>query len=91
LKSYLDSYGVPNYQGSTTNELRAKAKEQATYFKYGTSTPQGTLFEKIKEGANWVLSQLQLGAKEGEAKGQEVADSAASRAASATSSIKKEL
>jgi hypothetical protein len=91
LKSYLDSYGVPNYQGSTTNELRAKAKEQATYFKYGTSTPQGTLFEKIKEGANWVLSQLQLGAKEGKAKGQEVADSAASRAASATSSIKKEL
>ena len=91
LKSYLDSYGVPNYHGSKTNELRAKAKEQATYFKYGTSTPQGTLFEKIKEGANWVLSKLQLGAEEGKAKGQEAADSAASRAASATSSIKKEL
>jgi Putative nuclear envelope organisation protein len=91
LKSYLDSYGVPNYHGSKTNELRAKAKEQATYFKYGTSTPQGTLFEKIKEGANWVLSKLQLGAGQGKAKGQEVADSAASRAASATSSIKKEL
>ena len=91
LKSYLDSYGVPNYQGSTTNELRAKAKEQATYFKYGTSTPQGTLFEKIKEGANWVLSQLQLGAKQGKVEGQKAADSAASRAASATSSIKKEL
>lgn len=91
LKSYLDSYGVPNHQGSTANELRAKAKEHATYFKYGTSTPQGTLFEKIKEGANWVLSQLQLGAKQGKAEGQEAADSAASRAASATSSIKKEL
>jgi hypothetical protein len=91
LKSYLDSYGVPNYQGSTTNELRAKAKEQATYFKYGTSTPQGTIFERIKEGANWVLSQLQFGAAQGKAQGQEAADSAASKAASATSSIKKEL
>lgn len=91
LKSYLDSYGIPNYQGSTPNELRAKAKEQATYFKYGTSTPQGTIFERIKEGVNWVLSQLRLGAAEGKAQGQEAADSAASRAASATSSIKKEL
>jgi hypothetical protein len=91
LKSYLDSYGVPNYHGSKTNELRAKAKEQATYFKYGTSTPQGTLFEKIKESANWVLSKLRLGAEQGKVKGQEGADSAASRAASATSSIKKEL
>lgn len=91
LKSYLDSYGVPNYQGSTTNELRAKAKEQYTYFKYGTSTPQGTIFERIKEGANWVLSQLQFGAAQGKAQGQEAADSAASKAASATASVKKEL
>jgi Putative nuclear envelope organisation protein len=91
LKSYLDSYGVPNYQGSTTNELRAKAREHATYFKYGTSTPQETVFERIKGGVNWLLSQLQLGAAQGKVKGQEAADSAASRAASATSSIKKEL
>lgn len=26
LKSYLDSYGVKNYQGSTTNELRGTCK-----------------------------------------------------------------
>jgi len=91
LKSYLDSYGVPNYQGSTTNELRAKAKEQYTYFKYGTSTPQGTIFERIKGGANWVLSQLQFGAAQGKVQGQGAADSAASKAASATASVKKEL
>jgi hypothetical protein len=91
LKSYLDSYGIPNYQGSTTNELRAKAREQATYFKCGTSTPQGTVFEWMKEGVNWILSQLQLGAVQGKAKGQEAADSAASRAASATSDNKKDL
>jgi hypothetical protein len=91
LKSYLDSYGIGNYQGSTTNELRAKAREQATYFKCGTSTPQGTVFERMKESVDWILSQLQLGAAQGKAKGQEAADSAASRAASATSDIKKEL
>jgi len=59
LKNYLDSYGVPNYQGSTTNELRAQAKKQYNYFKYGTSTPQGTIFERIKNGVQWVLAQAQ--------------------------------
>lgn len=37
LKAYLDSYGVPVLQGSTTNELKAYARKQATYFRYGTS------------------------------------------------------
>ena len=91
LKSYLDSYGIPNYQGSTTNELRAKAKEQSTYFRYGTSTPQGTIFEQIKENFNWLMSQLQFGAAQGKAQGQEAADSAAGAAASASSKFKKEL
>jgi len=91
LKSYLDSYGIPNYQGSTTNELRAKAKEQYTYFQYGTSTPQGTIYEKIKGGFNWVLSLLQSGAAQGKAQGQEAADSAASAASSATSSVKSSV
>ena len=91
LKSYLDSYGIPNYQGSTTNELRAKAKEQYTYFQHGTSTPQGTIFEQIKNNFNWLLSQLQVGAAQGKAQGQGAADSAASAAASAKSSFKKEL
>ena len=91
LKSYLDTYGVPNYQGKTTNQLRAEAKKQAQYFKYGTSTPQGTIFEQIQESFNWLLSQFSLGAQSGKAQGQEAADSAASKAASATASAKKEL
>ena len=90
LKSYLDSYGIPNYQGSSTNELRAMAKKHYTYFKYGASTPQGAIFERVKETFNWMLSKLLLGAAEGKAKGQEAADSAASRGAS-TASFKKEL
>ena len=59
LKNYLDSYGIPNYQGSTTNELRAQAKKQYNYFKYGTSSPQGTIFERLKNGLQWVLGQAQ--------------------------------
>jgi len=57
LKSYLDSYGVPNYQGSTTNQLRAEAKKHANYFRYGTSTPTGTIFERLKSGLQYLLGQ----------------------------------
>ena len=87
LKSYLDSYGVKNYQGSTTNQLRAEAKKQATYFRYGTSSPSGTIFERINEGFQWLLSQFQGGA----AQGSLAAESAASRAAASTASVRKEL
>lgn len=91
LKSYLDSYGVPNYQGSTTNELRAMAKKQANYFRYGTSTPQGTIFERLKGGVQWVLSQVQGQAAAGSASASKAATSVASQAAHSTASIKNEL
>ncbi|KAJ0163970.1 Meiotic sister chromatid recombination protein 1 [Colletotrichum tanaceti] len=66
LKSYLESYGVNVPQGSTVDELRAYARKQYTYFKYGTSTPSETLYAKIAENAkgtwNWVANQVGLGA-----------------------------
>ena len=65
LKNYLDSYGVSNYQGSTTNELRAMARRNANYFRYGTTTPQETLWAKIQGGAQWVLDQVKIGAASG--------------------------
>lgn len=49
LKSYLDSYGIPVYQTSTVDSLRAEARKQYTYWKYGTSTPGGTLAAKVSE------------------------------------------
>lgn len=65
LKSYLDSYGIPVPQGSTTNELRALARRQWTYYKYGTSTPSETVFAKIKEnilgGWDWITGQVMIG------------------------------
>lgn len=86
LKSYLDSYGVPNYQGSNTNALRAMAKKQYNYFKYGTSTPSGTLFEQIKGYFAWGLAQLQGGASQGSATASASASSAASVASVSASS-----
>jgi hypothetical protein len=65
LKSYLDSYGVPVPQGTKGNELKAFARRQATYFRYGTSTPQGTLWAKLQESAQWVMDQLRIGAAKG--------------------------
>lgn len=90
LKDYLDSYGVPNYQGSTTNELRAKAKEQYNYFKHGTSTPSGTIFAQLQEGLQWVFNQFrpQVSAASGTASASaSSASSVASRSASSASSV----
>lgn len=95
VKDYLDSYGVPNYQGSTSNELRALAKKQANYFRYGTSTPQATIFERLKGGVQWFLGVVQGKAVEGSAiaskSASQAATSLASQAAHSTASIKNEL
>ncbi|KAI0436750.1 hypothetical protein F4803DRAFT_207365 [Xylaria telfairii] len=72
LKAYLDSYGVPVPQGSTLNELKAEARKQSTYFKYGTTNPVDTAFAKIGESVKgayqWVLGQLGAGAEEAKTK-----------------------
>ena len=91
LKSYLDSYGVPNYQGSNTNELRAMAKKQYNYFKYGTSSPSGTIFEQIKNGLSYVLGLAQGGASSGSVTASKSASSASSVASKSASSAKNEL
>lgn len=66
IKAYLDSYGIPVPQGSTPNEVRAFARQQATYFRYGTTTPAGTLYAKASEGfwhsLDWAKAQIQVGA-----------------------------
>ncbi|KAK8070046.1 hypothetical protein PG994_006662 [Apiospora phragmitis] len=76
LKSYLDSYGVPVPQGTQLNELRALARRQSTYFKYGTSGPTGTAFAKlsgaVKDGFEWVKEQLGTGSEAAKQKAQDV-------------------
>ncbi|KAK9444326.1 Stress-responsive protein Ish1 [Metarhizium brunneum] len=67
LKAYLDNYGVPVPQGSKLEELRALARQQSTYFKFGTSSPSGTVLAKIGDAAaqgwRWTLDQLRLGSE----------------------------
>ncbi len=91
LKSYLDSYGVPNYQGSNTNELRRMARNQANYFRYGTTTPSGTLYSKLAGGAQWILDQLKIGASSGRQEagyqGQKAADAATESATAFTDRV----
>lgn len=106
LKSYLDSYGVPVPQGSKTNELRAYARNQANYFRYGTKTPSGTLWVKLQQSAQWVWDQLSIGAsagrKEAAYQGEKAADAvkeagtyatnrAGEKAQKAADKIKEEL
>uniref|UniRef100_A0A8H7N6Y9 Meiotic sister chromatid recombination protein 1 n=1 Tax=Bionectria ochroleuca TaxID=29856 RepID=A0A8H7N6Y9_BIOOC len=75
LKAYLDSYGIPVHQGTKIEELKAMARKQSTFFKYGTSTPSETLFAKVeesaKEGWNWVAKQLNLGGQTAKEKAAE--------------------
>ncbi|RYO96340.1 hypothetical protein DL764_007476 [Monosporascus ibericus] len=75
LKAYLDSYGVPVPQGSTLNELRAAARKQSTYFKYGTNSPTGTAFAKLSESVkdtyHWVMGHLGAGSEVAKKKAQD--------------------
>ncbi|KAI1633999.1 hypothetical protein F4809DRAFT_620925 [Biscogniauxia mediterranea] len=78
LKAYLDSYGVPVPQGSDVNELKALARKQSTYFKYGTTNPADTAFAKISEGVKgayqWVMGQLGAGSEAAKQKAKETKD-----------------
>lgn len=76
LKNYLDSYGLPAYQGSNINELRAAARRHANYFRYGTSTPSSTIYARIQSGTQWLMDQLKLGAANGRVEGEKAAESA---------------
>jgi hypothetical protein len=80
LKAYLDSYGAPVPQGSTKEELKAYARKQSTYFRYGTSTPQGTLWAKVKENAAWAYDQLVKGAQQGKLNAEQAATKGKHRA-----------
>lgn len=102
LKDYLDSYGVSNYQGSNTNQLRAEAKKQYNYFKYGTTSPSGTIFAQIQNGIQAILNYFKPAASDASASasasassasvsGSKSASSASSRASASASSAKKEL
>jgi hypothetical protein len=84
LKNYLDSYGFNVPQGSTKNELIAWARNQRNWFQYGTTTPQGTLWAKLSNGAQWVLDQLSIGAAAGRKEAEKGADAVKEGATYAT-------
>ncbi|KAL5338712.1 hypothetical protein BJX70DRAFT_398455 [Aspergillus crustosus] len=91
LKDYLDTYGFPAYQGSKLNELRAAARRNAHYFKYGTSSPQGALYSTLSGWSQWLLDQLKIGAASGRAQGQEAAQSLKHKAGETADDIRSEL
>ena len=86
IKAYLDSYGVSVPQGSTLEELKAMARKQSTYFKYGTTSPAQTVFAQLannaKSGLSWIADQLKLG-------GQAAQDKVAETEAEAKAQAKK--
>jgi hypothetical protein len=91
LKKYLDSYGIPVYQGSNINELRAAARRHATYFRFGTTNPQETIYAKVMDTLHWALEKLKVGASSGRVQGQEAAEKVREKAAEQTEKIRSEL
>ncbi|KAJ5584507.1 uncharacterized protein N7459_004307 [Penicillium hispanicum] len=91
LKKYLDSYGIPVYQGSSINELRATARRQTTYFTYGTNNPRDTIYAKVMDTLYWALEQLKIGASSGRAQGQEAAEKVREKISEKTQRMRGEL
>ena len=91
LKRYLDSYGVPTYQGSNINELRAAARRNAQYFKYGTTNPTATIYARIMDTLQWAVDQLKIGAASGRAQGSEAAENVQQKVAEKTQKAREEL
>lgn len=91
LKAYIDSFGIPAYQGSSLNELRAAARRNSQYFKYGTTSPQGTLYAKVQDSFQWLLDQLKIGASSGRVQGQESAEKVKDKTKKAASGVRSEL
>lgn len=91
LKKYLDTYGVPVYQGTSLNELRAAARRHAQYFRYGTNSPQGALVAKLQETVYWALDQLKFGVSNGRVRGQKAADAIWEKADETVEEVRSEL
>ncbi len=59
--------------------MKAYARNQANWFRYGTTTPQGTLWAKLTEVYDWALGQLKLGAAAGQKQAAYQAEKATDR------------
>jgi hypothetical protein len=91
LKKYLDNYGIPTYQGSSINELRAAARRNAQYFKYGTTNPQDTIYARVMDTLHWALEQIKVGAASGRAQGSDAAEKVQEKASEKAERVRGEL
>lgn len=91
LKRYLDNYGIPTYQGSSVNELRAAARRNAQYFKYGTTNPEDTIYARVMDTLQWAVEQLKIGAASGRAQGSEAAEKVQKKVSEHTQRLRGEL
>ena len=91
LKEYLDDYGIPTYQGSSINELRAAARRNAHYYKYGTASPQATIYARVMGVLQWFVDQLKIGAASGRAQGSEAAEKVQKKVSENTDRLREEL
>lgn len=67
------------------------ARRNAHWFRYGTSSPQGALWDTLSGAGQWVLDQLKIGAASGRAQGQETAEKMQDKAGKKAEEVRSEL
>ena len=56
------------------NELRALARNQANYFRYGTTTPSGTLWAQVQQSLQWLTDTVKGLTGAGKTQSEKVGD-----------------
>ncbi|QSS64714.1 stress response protein ish1, conidia-enriched transcript [Histoplasma capsulatum] len=74
LEKYIDSYGLKGYKTWDIDKLRAEARRNANFFRYGELAQEATLVSRLEGGIQWVLDQLKIGMLSGRREGERVAD-----------------
>lgn len=65
--------------------MRAMARRNYQYFRYGTSNPLGSsLYASLQNGASWVMEQLRIGASNAKQGGVKAGDAVKEAGTTAT-------
>ncbi|KAM5430684.1 hypothetical protein McanMca71_005240 [Microsporum canis] len=73
IEKFLASYGINPTRGSSIEELRKQAKDNADYFLYGVTKQEASIFSRLQGLGQWAWDQLKIGALSGRAEGQKAA------------------
>ncbi|EZG02342.1 hypothetical protein H106_07572 [Trichophyton rubrum CBS 735.88] len=87
IEKFLASYGIKPTRGSSIEELRRQAKDNADYFRYGVTRQEASMFSRLQSLGEWAWDQLKIGALSGRAEGQKAAQEVEEKATKASDEL----